>query len=238
MVGARARAVRAGVPPGAWTGEGGLSRLYANAAAHGVHPDMSLVQATRRLVDGTGAPVWVLENTKGGHRWITPEIGAPSQVVYRGQNPVWYLWGQFPHFPVETVMTRGKEGMSSSWAAARSEIPQEISRPFMRTVLQRFGLPALGALAGIVGHVSGAYAAGNTAQRLYEGDYPGALDSGVGFFPPVAALKAGIEAYPGFDPRKMAALSDLPNALRTGDWGVGPLEHVARAAQKGIGSHE
>ena len=80
-------------------------------------PDMSLVNAAKRIVSDAKPRHWIIENVKGAQRWL-----GPARWV---RNPI-YLWGEFPpihHGPIAPW----KERLSSARAAQRAEIPLSLS---------------------------------------------------------------------------------------------------------------
>lgn len=56
-------------------------------------PDLSLVEATVRLVRDLKPRFWVIENVRGAVGPLRPLLGPPRQ-----RCGSWYLWGDFPFF--------------------------------------------------------------------------------------------------------------------------------------------
>ena len=85
-------------------------------------PDMSIVDACRRLVDEIQPRYWVLENVRGA----VPYLGTPRAIV----GP-FYFWGNFPAIGKPSMAGfRKKESYSSTQAAERAAIPRGISLAF------------------------------------------------------------------------------------------------------------
>jgi hypothetical protein len=89
----------------------------------GREPDLSLVEATIRIVEETKPRFWILENVRGAVRWLDPILGKPRVIL----GP-YFLWGFFPPLPSVYFRERiKKESLPSSAAAERAKIPYELS---------------------------------------------------------------------------------------------------------------
>lgn len=84
----------------------------------GARPDLSLVQAARRIVEEINPPAWVLENVRGAVPYLGParEIHGP-----------FFLWGRFPAPGRPVLNLRKKESYSSAQAAERAKVPYALS---------------------------------------------------------------------------------------------------------------
>ncbi len=79
-------------------------------------PDMSLVEAFRRIVHELKPRWWILENVKGA----VPYLGRPQFI----SNPI-YLWGRFP--PVHCKVGSWKMSQSGCQKEHRAKIPYNLS---------------------------------------------------------------------------------------------------------------
>lgn len=85
----------------------------------GKEPDLSIVNACKRIVAECKPRYWILENVRGAVRWL----GKPSAII----GP-FYLWGVFPDIGlIQLHNFRKKETYSSKQAQLRSKIPHELS---------------------------------------------------------------------------------------------------------------
>lgn len=100
----------------------------------GVAPDLSIVQACKRIIDQVKPRYWVIENVKGAVKWFEPILGRPAYV----SNP-YYLWGSFPDIG-HIRLTSHKEHLSSSAEAERAKIPYKLSIGLMRAIEGQPGL--------------------------------------------------------------------------------------------------
>jgi hypothetical protein len=81
-------------------------------------PDMSIVNACRRIIAECDPRYWILENVRGA----VPYLGKPSSIV----GP-FFLWGVFPPLGRIAVNWRKKESFSSKQRAERAMIPRQLS---------------------------------------------------------------------------------------------------------------
>ncbi len=82
-------------------------------------PDMSLVNACRRIIAESKPRYWVIENVRGA----IPYLGKPAAKI----GP-FYLWGAFPDIGAPTMARfRKKESYGSKQRAERAKIPHYIS---------------------------------------------------------------------------------------------------------------
>jgi hypothetical protein len=86
-------------------------------------PDLSLIEATIKVVMETKPRFWILENVRGATRWLDPILGKPRAII----GP-YFLWGFFPPLPGVNLRERiKKESLPSSATAERAKIPYELS---------------------------------------------------------------------------------------------------------------
>lgn len=81
-------------------------------------PDLSIVQAAKRIVQTVQPRAWVLENVRGAQAYLGParEIHGP-----------FYLWGSFPALGRPRLNLRKKESYSSTQEAERAKVPYALS---------------------------------------------------------------------------------------------------------------
>jgi hypothetical protein len=84
----------------------------------GAVPDLTLIQAVRRVVTACDPRYWVLENVRGAVHYLGPprEIHGP-----------FYLWGHFPPLGRPRLAMRKKESYSSRQRAERAMVPAALS---------------------------------------------------------------------------------------------------------------
>jgi site-specific DNA-cytosine methylase len=100
-----------------------FAREFMPWSRTGRDPDLSLVEATIRIVEETKPRFWILENVRGAVRWLDPILGKPRAII----GP-YFLWGFFPPLPSVYFRERiKKESLPSSAAAERAKIPYELS---------------------------------------------------------------------------------------------------------------
>lgn len=96
-------------------------------------PDMSLVNACRRIIREAQPRYWVIENVKGA----IPYLGAPQE----SHHP-YHLWGHFPHLgDIDLSRTRRKDSHTSANKAKRALIPYQISRALAIAIETQLELP-------------------------------------------------------------------------------------------------
>lgn len=76
-------------------------------------PDLSLVEAARRIIGEIQPRWWVMENVRGAVPYLGKPVGA------------YCLWGEFPEF--EAVTSKRKEALPSWKKQERARVPYEIS---------------------------------------------------------------------------------------------------------------
>lgn len=82
-------------------------------------PDMSLVNACKRIISECQPRYWVIENVRGA----VPYLGKPSVNV----GP-FYLWGSFPDLGRSPMSAfRKKESYTSGRRAERAKVPRSVS---------------------------------------------------------------------------------------------------------------
>ncbi len=79
-------------------------------------PDLSLVEAAKRIIGEIKPRWWVIENVRGA----IPYLGKPVMKI-----GAYCLWGVFPKF--EATITKRKESLSSWKKQERALVPYEIS---------------------------------------------------------------------------------------------------------------
>jgi len=83
-------------------------------------PDLTLVNAARRIISECRPDYWIVENVRGA----VPYLGKPRTIV----GP-FYLWGMFPDLGhINTKAWRKKESYGSKQRAERAMIPYELSK--------------------------------------------------------------------------------------------------------------
>ena len=97
----------------------------------GKTPDLSLTQATVRIVAECEPRFWILENVRGARRWLKPLLGKP-----RGHIGSRYLWGKFPLFRCRPVFGKWRLPPSSNRSLLRSKIPYELSLAVAKSIEQ------------------------------------------------------------------------------------------------------
>ena len=80
------------------------------------HPDMSLVESAKRIIDKLKPRWWVIENVRGA----VPYLGRPVKKI-----GAYCLWGVFPEFDAKT--TKRKEALPSWKKQERALVPYSIS---------------------------------------------------------------------------------------------------------------
>lgn len=93
-----------------------------NGGKH-TEPDLSLVLATKRIIEEIKPRWWIVENVRGAKKYFKDILGDPVKKC--GSR---YLWGDFP--PCDPAPGYGKWKLppSPDRAALRSIIPIQISR--------------------------------------------------------------------------------------------------------------
>lgn len=79
-------------------------------------PDMSLVNAAKRIIAECKPRWWVIENVRGA----IPFIGKPAK-----RCGPYFLWGQFPDFSAN--VTKKKESLSGWKRSERAKVPLSLS---------------------------------------------------------------------------------------------------------------
>lgn len=85
------------------------------------NPDLSIVTASKKIIDAINPDFWIIENVRGSTAFLNPILGKPVKYGSR------YLWGSFPLFTVRRDHCYGKEKLSSKQSKLRAKIPFEIS---------------------------------------------------------------------------------------------------------------
>ena len=99
-----------------------FSKLDKPWYPHDKEPNMSLICATKRIIDETNPCFWVVENVRGSRKYIVPLLGPVTKKA--GSR---YLWGNFPVFDVDSEKCYGKMKISHNRSTMRSIIPYVIS---------------------------------------------------------------------------------------------------------------
>lgn len=113
-----------------------FSREFMPWCKTGIAPDLSIVQACKRIVDESHPRFWVIENVKGAISWFSPILGN-----YRACYGPFYLWGFFPLLGGFKLAMRKKESLSSSASAERAKIPEQISLTLAIAIESQAELP-------------------------------------------------------------------------------------------------
>lgn len=98
----------------------------------GNRPDMSIVNACKRIVAECNPRYWVIENVRGA----VPHIGKPSAIV----GP-FFLWGVFPPLGRIAITWRKKESFGSKQRAERARIPYSLSLTLALAIERQMELP-------------------------------------------------------------------------------------------------
>lgn len=119
---------------------------YANANRNEDDFDLTLLDATRQIIDALAPNHWVIENVHGAKETFTDELdAAPTQEI----GSV-VLWGKFPLIPIRTRDTFAHRKMNAKGSRAlrpnyRALIPYAISEGLRdaldrQTLLTSFGV--------------------------------------------------------------------------------------------------
>lgn len=94
-------------------------------------PDMSLIDATKKIVSGLKPKFWIVENVRGAIPYFEPLFGKPKK--HCGSR---YLWGNFPDFPCEYKKCCGKHKVPGGklQSETRAKVPYEISLNLCRAI--------------------------------------------------------------------------------------------------------
>ena len=95
-------------------------------------PDMSLVLASKRIIDECKPRYWVIENVRGAVPFFESVLGRPSLVL----SP-YFLWGHFPNVGVKRTWGTKTKHLSSSAKAERARIPAVISLALAEAIEQQ-----------------------------------------------------------------------------------------------------
>lgn len=91
----------------------------------GKTPDMTLVEACRRVIAECNPRYWIIENVKGAQ----PYLGKAADI-----HGPFFLWGFFPDLGSVRLNHRKKESYGSKQAAERARIPEALSLAVARAV--------------------------------------------------------------------------------------------------------
>lgn len=95
-----------------------FAREFMPWSRTGSPPDLSIIEACKRIIEEAQPRFWVIENVKGA----IPYLGQARLII----GP-FHLWGFFPDIPKFKLRYRKKESMSSSASAERARIPYQLS---------------------------------------------------------------------------------------------------------------
>ena len=96
-----------------------FAREFMPWSRTGNPPDMSLIEACKRIITEAQPKFWIIENVKGA----TPFLGKAQLII----GP-FHLWGHFPEIPRFKLNYRKKESMSSTAVAERARVPYQLSK--------------------------------------------------------------------------------------------------------------
>jgi site-specific DNA-cytosine methylase len=98
---------------------------------YGKTPDMSLVESTMQIINHFQPPIYVIENSKHGKKWIEPHIGKVSHKIGS-----YFLWGHFPKFfcQVESKFKNDPWSSDPFRAAKRAKIPRVMSAALLDAI--------------------------------------------------------------------------------------------------------
>ena len=91
----------------------------------GITPNLSIVNACRRIVAECEPSFWIIENVRGA----VPYLGEPRAII-----APFYLWGFFPILSLPKLTYHHKESYSSSAKALRAKIPYQLSLALAKAV--------------------------------------------------------------------------------------------------------
>jgi len=83
-------------------------------------PDLSIMQACRRIIHDAKPRYWIIENVRGAIKWFEPILGLPKYSC----KP-YFLWGYFPD--INHVKLNHKNTDIIRSPANRSKIPYKLS---------------------------------------------------------------------------------------------------------------
>jgi site-specific DNA-cytosine methylase len=93
-------------------------------------PDMSLVMATKRIIEELQPDYWIVENVVGAVPFLDPVFGRYSKHV--GSR---YLWGVFPIFDTSHKYGKWKLSPGELRKSERALIPKSISKALLRSIV-------------------------------------------------------------------------------------------------------
>lgn len=98
---------------------------------YGKKPDMSLVLSTMEIINHFQPPIYVIENSKHGKKWICEHIGDISHRI----GP-YYLWGYFPKFFCDVPAKMKDDTWSSDpfRSAKRAKLPYVFSAALLDAI--------------------------------------------------------------------------------------------------------
>jgi len=99
-----------------------FSREFFPWTRTGKSPDLSIVEGCLRIIRECNPRYWIIENTRGGARFLNPLLGKPAVIIYP-----YYLWGHFPALPDGKLTFQHKELLPSAAKAERARIPYKLS---------------------------------------------------------------------------------------------------------------
>lgn len=114
---------------------------------YGKKPDMSLVISTMKIIDHFKPPIYVIENTKSGKKWIEPLIGNNKHKI----GP-YFLWGVFPSFSciVDSKLKDDPWSSDPLRAAKRAMIPRVLSTALLNAIQNQTTLHQYVEFEGVV----------------------------------------------------------------------------------------
>jgi hypothetical protein len=106
---------------------------------YGKEPDMSLLLSAMKIIDHFQPPIYIIENTKSGRKWIEPHIGN-----IRHRIGPYFLWGHFPKFDCIVKNKSDGEAWSSDplRSAKRAMIPRSLSEALLDAIKNQDTLEA------------------------------------------------------------------------------------------------
>jgi site-specific DNA-cytosine methylase len=99
---------------------------------YGKVPSMDLVKSTMAIIDHFKPPIYIIENTKHGKKWICEEIGD-----IRHKIGPYYLWGEFKKFNAIVKPKGVWDSLSSAdplRSALRAKLPLTFSQALKDTL--------------------------------------------------------------------------------------------------------
>jgi site-specific DNA-cytosine methylase len=98
---------------------------------YGRDPSLELVKSTMAIINHFKPPIYIIENTKHGKKWICQEIGD-----IRHKIGPYYLWGEFVKFDCQVKPKKIFDNLPNTplRSALRAKLPIEFSQALKDTL--------------------------------------------------------------------------------------------------------